>query len=368
MDQRTASLAQALDDPDPDVRSTAVELLPQGMGEGVGELLLKALSDDDERVWQPAMRHLVSFPNGDVQVLWSAIRQTDGERREQMISVLEEMSPERLGLVALDHLASPDFDDRMLAVTLASRAGTRDAVRGITQTLQDPMPAIRRAAATALGELGSPEAIPALAQALADPDSDVRVEAVRTLSVIDDERVVDALISALKDPESKVREVANEALIRWSSPAVARRLVESLRSPVLRKPVSELLARMGGSAVEPLVNILVEGYPELAPTVGETLEQLVGREVFLERLGSMDPEERLRSVLALGAMGGREAIDGLSRALSDPNEQIRIRAVRLLGELGDPRGIDPVRNTAQGDPVPEVVAAAEEALHRLQSS
>ena len=368
MDQRTASLAQALEDPDPDVRSTAVELLPQGMGEGVGELLLKALSDDDERVWQPAMRHLVSLPNGDVQVLWSAIRQTEGERREQMILVLEEMSPDRLGLVALDHFASPDVDDRMLAVSLAARAGTRDAIRGITQTLQDPVPAIRRAAAAALAQLGSPEAIPALSQALADPDSEVRVEALRTLSVIDDERVVDSLISALKDPESKVREVGSEALIRWTSPAVARRLVESLRSPVLRKPVSELLARMGTSAVEPLVNILVDGYPELAPTVGDTLEQLVGRDVFIERLGSMDPDVRLGAVLALGAMGGREAIEGLSQALSDPNEQIRIRAVRLLGELGDPAGMEAVRRTAQGDPVPDVVAAAEEALHRLQNT
>src|SRR5918911_4184567 len=101
MDQRAASLAQALDDPDPDVRSTAVELLPQGMGEGAGDLLLKALADEDERVWQPAMRHLVLYPNGDAQVLWSAIRRSEGERREQMIAVLEEMSPDRLGLAAI---------------------------------------------------------------------------------------------------------------------------------------------------------------------------------------------------------------------------------------------------------------------------
>ena len=72
------------------------------------------------------------------------------------------------------------------------------------------------------------------------------------------------LEKALKDPEAGVREVASEALIRWSSPAVARRLVEALTSPVLRGPASELLARMGTSAVDPLVNLLREGHHDIA--------------------------------------------------------------------------------------------------------
>jgi HEAT repeat protein len=368
LDQRTASLAQALDDPDPDVRATAVELLPQGMGGQAGELLLKALNDDDDRVWQPAMRHLVSMPERDVTVLWTAIRGAPEDRRDQLISLLERTSHERLGLVALDHLSSPDYDDRMLAISLASRSGTSQALQGIIGTLVDPLPAVRRAGAAALAELRSPEAIPALAQALNDPDPGVREEALRTLSDIDDERVLDPLINALKDPEASVREVASDALIRWSSPAVARRLVEALTSPVLRRPASELLARMGSSAVDPLVNLLRGGHPEIAATVGDTLQRLVGREVFLERLGSMDPAERLGAVEALGAMGGLESIEGLTRALSDPNEEIRVRSLRVLGDLGDPRAAEAVERAVHGDPVPEVVAAAEEALRRLKGA
>jgi HEAT repeat protein len=366
LDQRTQSLQQALEDPDPDVRSTAVELLPQGMAGQAGELLLIAMQDEDERVWQPAMRHLVSLPERDLPVLWKAIRSTSEERREQLISLLERTSHERLGLVALEHLSSPDYDDRMLAISLASRSGTPGAVQGVIGTLVDPLPAVRRAGAASLAQLASPEAIPALSQALNDPDRGVREEALRALSDIDDERVLDPLINALKDPEASVREVASDALIRWSSPAVARRLVEALTSPVLRRPASELLARMGTSAVDPLVNLLRDGHPDIAATVGDTLERLVGREVFLERLGSMDPDERMGAVEALGAMGGLEAIEGLVRALSDPNEDIRIRSLQLLGDLGDPRGIDAVERSAHGDPVPEVAAAAEETLRRLQ--
>ena len=367
LDQRTASLAQALDDPDPDVRATAVELLPQGMGGQAGDLLLKALNDDDDRVWQPALRHLVSMPDRDVTTLWTAIRGAPEDRRDQLVSLLERTSHERLGLVALDHLASPDYDDRMLAISLASRSGTSQSLQGIIGTLVDPLPAVRRAGAAALADLRSPEAIPALAQALNDPEPAVREEALRTLSDIDDERVLDPLINALRDPEAGVREVASEALIRWSSPAVARRLVEALTSPVLRQPASDLLARMGSSAVDPLVNWRT-ARADGSSTVGDTLERLVGRGVFLERLGSMKPAERMGAVEALGAMGGLEAVEGLIRALSDPDEEIRVRALQRLGDIGDPRAVEGIARTIHGDPVPEVVAAAEDALARVQAT
>jgi HEAT repeat protein len=37
----------------------------------------------------------------------------------------------------------------------------------------------------------------------------------------------------------------------------------------------------------------------------------------------------------------------------------------MLGDLGDPRAVEPLRRTLRIDPVAEVVAAAEEALRAL---
>jgi HEAT repeat protein len=367
LDQRAASLAQALADPDPDVRATAVEVLPAGMGRQAAELLLEALADQDERVWQAAIRHLSSVPDRDRSIVWQAIERCPADRREHLVATLERTSAERLALLALDHLPSPDAAERTLAITLAGRAGTPECVRGIVQALQDPAPTVRRTAASALLTLRSGESIAGLTRALSDPDVEVRVEAVRALSVIDDDNVLDPLITALKDPEMRVRDVAGEALVRWRSPAVARRLAIALTNPSLRRPAGEVLARMGNSAVDPLVDILMEDDSELAGTVGHLLESLVGPDVFLTRLGSMDPSERLRAVEALGAIRGERGVDGLVRALSDPVESIRVRAVGLLGEIGDERAFEAVKQAFLGDPVLEVVTAAEETLKRLQS-
>jgi len=367
LDQRVTSLAQAMSDPDPDVRATAVEVLPAGMGRQAADLLLEALTDQDERVWQAAIRHLASVPDRDRSIVWTAIERCPATRREHLVSTLERSSAERLALLALDHLSSPDAAERTLAIALAGRAGTPECLRGIITALQDPAPTVRRTAASALLTLRNAESIPGLARALSDPDVEVRVEAVRALSVIDDDNVLDPLITALKDPEMRVRDVAGEALVRWRSPAVARRLAVALTNPSLRRPAGEVLARMGTSAVDPLVDILMEDDPELAGTVGQLLESLVGPELFLTRLGSMDPHERLRAVEALGAIRGNRGVDGLIRALTDPVESIRIRAVTLLGEIGDDRAFEAVKRTFLGDPVLEVVSASEEALRRLQT-
>ena len=368
LDQREAALAQALTDPDPDVRATAVEVLPAGTGRRAGQLLLEALSDQDERVWRAAIRHLASLPERDRAVAWMAIVRCPESRRQELVATLERTSSEALSLLATDHLSSPDPSERALAITLAGRAGRPESVRGIAAALQDPTPQVRRVAARALATARSSDAIPALARALSDPDLEVRMASVQALSMIDDDDVLDPLITALKDPEVRVREVAGEALARWRSPAVARRLAMALAMPSLRRPAGDVLARMGTAAVDPLVDILLdeEEDGDLSATVGQILRDLVGADLFLERLSNMDADERLRAVEVLGAIGDEPGLDGLIRALSDPVENIRIRAVTLLGDSGSPRALEPLKRTFLSDPVLEVVAAAEEALRRLQ--
>jgi len=63
-------------------------------------------------------------------------------------------------------------------------------------------------------------------------------------------------------------------------------------------------------------------------------------------------------------MGGPAAADALFRSASDPDERIRARAAQLLPELGDPRSRDALTGLLR-DPIPGVVAAAQDALARL---
>ncbi|HXF37242.1 MAG TPA: HEAT repeat domain-containing protein, partial [Actinomycetota bacterium] len=365
-EQRMACLSRSLLDPDASVRATAVELLPEGLGRTAAEILLRALSDLDEGVRRAVLRHVAAFPEEDLPLVWQAFRSAPEEQREQMLAVLERTAPERLARLATLNLAAADPEDRVLAVRLLARVATREAVGAAIQALQDVSADVRRAAADTLGAQRSPQAVPALGRALADPDVEVRLGAVRALGVIDDEAVLGYLVTALRDPAPPVRETASQVLTEWSSPAVAKRLADVLEHPELRGQARDLLVKMGPSAVELLVDVLLQASPAVRPEVGRLLEQIAGRERFQERLASIDPDQRLRSLQALAAIGGPDTVDLLLRGLSDPDERVRIRAAALLGDLGDARAVEPLRRSFLSDPVPEVVAAAEAALARLR--
>jgi HEAT repeat protein len=364
---RATALATALADPDPDVQAIAVEILPRGAPGVMGFELLRALMDDDERVWRAALRHLAELPDDSMPILWNAISTAPPERRQALIATLERTDPNRLAGLAQRRSRSPDPADRALAVELAAQADSEESGQIVLAALSDPAPNVRREAAAALTTLRSPEAVGALERTLSDPQADVRVAAARALGLIDDDTVPAVLISALRDPEIRVRHMATEALTRWRSPAVARLLAEALAAPDLRRGAAAVLERMDQAAVEPLVEMVSGGDPETRAAAAAVLDRIIGPAPFVERLGSTDPEERFRATQVLGAIAGNEAAEAIIGALGDPEVRIRSLAARLLGATGDPRALRPLKRMLLSDPVPEVAAAAEEALQSLGS-
>jgi HEAT repeat protein len=351
----------ALADTDPHVRATAVEWMPSSPAAEVGPVLAHALTDLDERVRLAAIERLAGVSSSEPALAWSALRQCRIEERDELLDAFQRTNQSLILEIALEHLYSPDQEERTLAVEMTGWGASQAAVESAIRALGDPVPEVRRAAVGALGRLRDRSAVAALGKTLADPDADVRVGAVRALGVIDDEGVLAFLVAALKDPDHRVRETTSHVLTEWSSPAVAKRLAGVLAVPSLRDSAADLLRRIGPTSVELLIDVLIQGSAEIRSTVGPLLDQIVGIDEFLGRMDSLEPERRLRAIEALGAIAGPPAVEALTRSLSDPDERIRLRATQWLGELGDPLAAEAVRRLVD-DPVPEVAAAARQAL------
>jgi HEAT repeat protein len=351
----------ALADPDPHVRAAAVESLPSTPASEVGPVLAHALTDVDERVRLAAIERLAGVSSSEPALAWSALRQCRVEERDELLEAFRRTNPDLIVQIALEHVFSPDQEDRALAVEMTGWGARQAAVESAIRALDDRVAEVRRAAVGALGRLRDGSAVAPLGKTLADPDAEVRVGAVRALGVIDDEGVLAFLVAALKDSDHRVREATSHVLTEWSSPAVAKRLAGVLAVPSLRDSAADLLRRIGPTSVELLIDVLIQGTRDIRQTIGPLLEQIVGIEEFVGRLDSFDPARRLRAIEALGAIAGPSAVDALVRLLSDPDERVRLRAAQLLGELGDPLAVDAVRRLID-DPVPEVALVARHAV------
>jgi HEAT repeat protein len=162
---------------------------------------------------------------------------------------------------------------------------------------------------------------------------------------------------------------AQDELVRIadrSTPVLVEMLL--LRDDVVAFLAADTLRRIGGPAVDPVAAKLGSGPPEvrrrLAELAGALPESPTAETKILESLGRAAEHDeawivRAQSARALGLRASRRPEKGyaaavLSRALSDPDAEVRKTALRALSDLGDASAVPALiraleRSAAAGD-------------------
>ena len=210
----------------------------------------------------------------------------------------------------IQELESPEQQSRWDAIGALGASGDGRAVPYLMEALEKDMKQRKgyaMAIIPALGQLKDERAVPLLVEALNRMDEDWmgRVAAARALGEIGSTKAVPGLIKAAWLPET--RSAAIEALARIKDP----RAISPLLSALGISEKSE--ARQ--AAVEALIDIGKPAVPELIET--------------LESLYSGDHARALAAGI-LGKIGDPRALDPLRKALDDPNEIVRNYAEKAL--------------------------------------
>ncbi len=180
-------------------------------------------------------------------------------------------------------------------------------------------------AAANLGTLRSPTALPALVRALDDRDTGVRTAAVRAVGEVGGAKALTALVGMLGDPSRAVARRAEEILAEKGR-EIAGEIVAYLREtdqPAGRQAAVELLGWLRA--------------PEAAPPL-------------LALVGDPNDELRIRAVKAAAAIGDPRFLEPFHALLADPRWEVRCQAAKGLGLLGSPESIPRLR-AALADPV-----------------
>jgi len=185
-DENLTKIREYLDDPDRDVRATAINALITLNVPDAAALARRALEDPDGFVRSRGAILLGAVGNeADIPVLVRhLLEDSDGVVRQNAASSLAQLGGETATQGLIGGLADPLEEVRLAAVRGVRQLDPTAAVAELSELLlEDSVWEIRVQAARALGATGDPTVLPVLEQALSDPNEFVRAAAAHALEV-----------------------------------------------------------------------------------------------------------------------------------------------------------------------------------------
>lgn len=234
---------------------------------------------------------------------------------------------------------------------------------------------VRSRAAKALGAIGDTQAVGALRQALKDPELDVRIEAVKALGTFKDPNTFEDMADLLlEDPQIGARQAAAIAFGETSHPGAVPYLMLALRDPFwwyereqAADALLEAIESLGTLAVDALVEALTDSEGTVRRYAAKLLGQILDpRAIQPLGLALYDTHFEVGKVVAESlARFGPLGLKVLAEALRHPEAWLRQHAIAGLALSGDKR-IVPVILDMLKDPDREVQKQAIQALGELK--
>ncbi|HUH79344.1 MAG TPA: HEAT repeat domain-containing protein, partial [Methanoregula sp.] len=216
-------------------------------------------------------------------------------------------------------------------------------IRGLVRALRSRNSGVQTRAAKALGTLG-PGAVDTLILALKTKNRTVKLGIIGALSRIGDPRAVGPLVAALADENSEVRWQAAIALGEIGDGAATEPLGNALRDPdkYVRFGAAISLSRLGWKPQDPAERAYYFAGMQEWKAVRE-----IGRPAVPALKGLLcdhDSAVRVKAVELLGSIGDEEAVPALMQSLGDENRDVRWGTVLAATKCGIspmhlPRGI-----------------------------
>lgn len=404
------ALKQAVEDEDPFVRDAAVVALAETKAPDTPDFLAAAFpGETDPRVKRSLLLTLSSFRRQqDVPLFMDAMEDPDPGVRSQAVAALSALPPSAaINQALVNHLgADNDAGVRTtIAYALSQTAPAADRSGNIeilvAGLLSDDAPEVRVAMAKSLGQLGgsdaenalrstlagenptsvliacaralgvmaAPGAVPELEAAANSRDPMLRVAAIEALGRIRTNPAADVIWMKLEqDEDLRVQQAALRAL--ENMPVDPASIRERLDSPSVQVRQAAV-AQVANSDDPATSNLLLEALEDRDNTVQQTsIDGLSRRPLAADQdtvrdvLESGNTQTKVNLINVLGRMSRDETPwveEPLAQASTSDSPEVRAAAIRALGSGGDPQQLEAIL-LASEDPYALVRESAARAL------
>lgn len=277
-------------------------------------------------------------------------------------------------------LGSPRSDAERAAVEAAAiRILSGQTTDALLSLMEGSDPTIRRLAMKAFGDAlrDAPpptRALAVLQARLQDPDPAVRRAAVYALARVPDERVNASILGLSRDPDPEIRAAAAVAASRSQDPGAPEVLVRALSDEsdtVVLAGVQGVASRKLTTAREPLRMLCSHGNPDIRRGAVRAYLDLLGPgeaardlDFLTSLLYVQDSAVKLAAIEAVRQVHERRAIVAISALVIDPDRDVKAAAIRALASTKEKDALEGIEK-AVFDADPSVRTLALDALVTL---
>ena len=246
-------------------------------------------------------------------------------------------------------LEDNDYQVRWQVVDALGEIGSREAIPALIKVLDDDEYSVRWAATEALGKFGIEQAIPGLVRASEVRDSDMRFTAATLLGRFSTKQATSGLLKIiLNDYDAQVCWRATKSLKSIGSELVVPEVLKVLEEKNLDKSwklqyIYEALGELGADqAIPALLKGLTNDCSELRRSAAKALGNLGAEQAIpglVQALTDEDSRVRQNAIIALGCLGADQTIPKLCKSLEDEAPRVRLSTAITLGKLGSNQGI-----------------------------
>ncbi|MBI5096091.1 MAG: HEAT repeat domain-containing protein, partial [Nitrospirae bacterium] len=364
-------IEKATKDPDERIRRLAVASLSRlstpvyeqqdQSGERKTEIFIKMMKDPSAEVRKEAVEKLGQ--TGDVAAvdpLLDALQDGDQEVRQKAIEALEKFKDERILDAMLPFFGPHGYTQNPAEKTFLSVAEKtkergvyvyrKEGVRYVSNRPEDVPKGVSRDL-----RIVPSKAVSKLLDQIDHSDERAKVSILNILGRIEDDRIEPHLIRLIGDPSATVRYRAVSLLGSIGGPAVIPHLIAALRSKdsgMRRSAASALETFRDQRALEPLIAALKDSQASVRSASLRSLGKFDDPRVLdLNRELLKDESLDVRRVALGNVLDKRDqkAVELVIPFLNDQDWFVASLAAKTLGEIGDPRGVDPLIRALKGE-------------------
>lgn len=321
--ERSEILISATRSPDPNVRESALLELSSELG-GYDQL---SASQAEE------LMPLLEDPDPDVRLAAINVLSFTADEAELIVNALGKMAK------------SPDFRVRQAVAGTLGKLGASDALVPLKELLQDPVPGIQVAALSALASIGSDSAplIDDLRLLLSHENSWVAEEAINTVAALgrSGAELSDQLVGLLKSPDERIRYAAAKALGKTLAASTAPRIGLAALFAAAFSEEPEVPEASRQSAAQALLPLLADADEDIRSAAITSLGEIriINDKILtgvIAGLSDATPQVRLAAVESINSLGleGLGARPQIGALLKDTNRDVRLAALKYLVDYG----------------------------------